>query len=132
MIYSNIFYQEVNKENSEEWIDKSTRRYNQVIIPFYKAKGVSEQFMGVGDISIACRIFHAPNAIAKVILCTGYNESYLKYSEFIMNLCELGISVYCFDHRGQGFSGRFPEQEKRGYVDKFENYVDDLCFSLKM
>ena len=128
MIYSNLFHQEIEKENSESSVDKSILRYKEVIIPFYKVKGISEQFIGVGEIPIACRTFHAPNAIAKIILCTGYNESYLKYSEFIMNLCEMGFSVYCYDHRGQGFSGRFPEQEKRGYVDNFNNYVDDLCY----
>lgn len=118
----------MEKENSEKSVEKNLLRYNQIIIPFYKVKGISEQFIGVGEIPIACRTFHAPNAIAKIILCTGYNESYLKYSEFIMNLCEMGFSVYCYDHRGQGFSGRFPEQEKRGYVDNFTNYVDDLCY----
>lgn len=128
MIHSNLFQQELEKENSESVIEKNILRYKEVIIPFYKVKGISEQFLGVGEVPIACRTFHAPNAIAKIILCTGYNESYLKYSEFIMNFCEMGFSVYCFDHRGQGFSGRFPEQKNRGYVDQFSNYVDDLCY----
>ena len=128
MLYTNLFINEIKKENSESNVTKNIKKYNEVIIPFYKSKGVSEQFNGVGDIPIACRIFHSPNAKAKIILCTGYNESYLKYSELIMDLCEFGFSVYCYDHRGQGFSGRFPDQNKKGYVDKFENYVDDLCY----
>ena len=128
MLYTNLFINEINKENKETNVEKNIARYNEIIIPFYKSKGISEQFNGVGDIQIACCIFHSPNAIAKIILCTGYNESYLKYSELIMDLCEMGFSVYCYDHRGQGFSGRFPAQEKRGYVDKFENYVDDLSY----
>lgn len=128
MLYNNLFIEEIKKENLDQNVEKSISRYNEVIIPFYKSKGVSEQFNGVGDITIACRTFHSPNAIAKIILCTGYNESYLKYSELIMNLCEMGFSVYCYDHRGQGFSSRFPDQEKKGFVDKFENYVDDLCY----
>ncbi|APJ04158.1 alpha/beta fold hydrolase [Silvanigrella aquatica] len=123
-----LFHQELEKENSESTVEKSIQRYKDTIIPFYKAKGVSEQFLGVADVAISCRTFLAQNATAKIILCTGYNESYLKYSELIMNLCESGFSVYCYDHRGQGFSGRFLNQEKRGYVDKFENYVDDLCY----
>lgn len=128
MTHLNSFLKELELENSELMVEKSIQRYNSSIIPFYKVKGISEQFKGVAEIPIACRTFYAPNPIAKVILCTGYNESYLKYSELIMDLCEMGLSVYCYDHRGQGFSGRFPEQNKKGYVDNFENYVDDLCF----
>ena len=119
MLYNNLFIEEIKKENLDQNVEKSISRYNEVIIPFYKSKGVSEQFNGVGDITIACRTFHSPNAIAKIILCTGYNESYLKYSELIMNLCDMGFSVYCYDHRGQGFSSRFPDQEKKGFVYKF-------------
>ncbi len=128
MKYPDFFQQEIEKENLESTVEKNILRYKEVIIPFYKVKGISEQFFGVGDIPISCRTFHVSNAIAKIILCTGYNESYLKYSEFIMNLCEMGFSVFCYDHRGQGFSGRFSEQEKRGFVDNFKNYVDDLCY----
>jgi lysophospholipase len=126
--HSNSFEQVIDLENSEGITEKILLRYKEVIIPFYKVKGISEQFIGVGEIPIACRTFLAPNPVAKIILCTGYNESYLKYTEFIMNLCEMGFSVYCYDHRGQGFSGRFPNQEKRGFVDNFANYVDDLCY----
>lgn len=122
------FILDVKNENSPAEVERNTKYYHETIIPFYKNQGVSEEFKGVGDILIACRTFHAKNPIAKVILCTGYNESYLKYCEFIYNLVSSNISVYCFDHRGQGFSGRFPGQENRGFVDKFDNYIDDLSY----
>jgi len=122
------FLLEIKSENSVEEVEKNTKNYYETIIPFYKSTGTSEEFKGVDDFPITCRTFHAKNPIAKVILCTGYNESYLKYCELIYNLYEFGISVYCFDHRGQGFSGRFPKQEKRGYVDKFSNYINDLSY----
>ncbi|WGL60278.1 alpha/beta fold hydrolase [Pigmentibacter sp. JX0631] len=122
------FIAELKKENSPEEVNRNTTRYNEEIIPFYKNHGITEEFKGVDDLLITCKTFHAKNPVAKVILCTGYNESYLKYCEFIHNLYEMDISVYCFDHRGQGFSGRFLNQQNRGYVDKFSNYINDLSF----
>ncbi|KAB8033132.1 alpha/beta fold hydrolase [Fluviispira multicolorata] len=128
MTETDLFLKEKELENSKENVEENIRKYNEVILPFYKSQGSTNQFLGVNDIPISCRIFENSKATVKILLCTGYNESYLKYAELIMNLFEMGFSVYCFDHRGQGFSGRFIGQEKKGYVDHFENYVEDLSF----
>ncbi|WP_186645366.1 alpha/beta fold hydrolase [Fluviispira vulneris] len=128
MTERSLFLKEKELENSTENIERNILRYKEKILPFYKSTGSTHQFLGMNDIPISCRIFTNPNATAKILLCTGYNESYLKYAELIMNLFEMGYSIFCFDHRGQGFSGRFKEQAKRGFVDNFANYVDDLSF----
>lgn len=127
MNYTNLFLKELEKENSEEFIQEKMDDYNYYILPFYKKNGKIEQFSGRAGIPISCRIFRHPLPAAKLILVTGYNESYLKYAEFIKNLYELNISVYCYDHRGQGYSGRFNHQNKRGYIDYFPYLVDDFC-----
>ena len=132
MIYSELFFKELEKENSDEFVQDKTKKYNDNILSFYKTIGETTTFLGKEDIPISCRFFRHSNPVAKVLLATGYNESYLKYAEFIQNLYELNISVYCYDHRGQGFSGRFLNQNKRGYIDYFPYLVDDLCTVFNM
>jgi lysophospholipase len=83
-------------------------------------------FMGAANISLSYRIFPAKNPIGKILFCTGYNESYIKYLEFISDLNKMNFSVYCYDHRGQGFSQRFENQNHRGYVDHFSYFVSDF------
>lgn len=126
MIYSDLFFQELEKENAEEVVQERIKNYNEHILPFYQSKGETEQFFGKEDVPISCRFFRHPQPVAKVLIVTGYNESYLKYAEFIKNLYELNVSVYCYDHRGQGHSGRFLNQNKRGFIDFFPNLVEDL------
>jgi lysophospholipase len=123
---NDTFLSQQELENSQKYIQEGKKRYQEIILPFYQEKGKTIEFLGAKNIKISCRIFEIENPRGKIILATGYNESYLKYSEFIMDLCQLGFSVYCYDHRGQGFSERFPNQKKRGYVDQFFNYVNDL------
>lgn len=83
-------------------------------------------FLGNNNIPIFYCILRAENPRAKILLCTGYNESYLKYTECIQDLCRRGFSVYCYDHRGQGLSGRFEGQKNRGFVDSFSSLVSDF------
>lgn len=88
--------------------------------------------MGAGNISLSYRIFPAKNPIRKILFCTGYNESYIKYSELISDLNEMNFSVYCYDHRGQGFSQHFENQNNRGYVDHFSYFVSDFSLFYKL
>ncbi len=132
MIYSDLFYSNLEKENSDDFVEEKTKYYNNIILPFYKNKGDSLQFIGQADIPISCRFFRHSNPIAKVVLLTGYNESYLKYAEFIRDLYNLNVSVYCYDHRGQGFSGALPNQNNRGFIDSFTYLVEDLTSVFNM
>ncbi|MES2615706.1 MAG: alpha/beta fold hydrolase [Bdellovibrionota bacterium] len=130
--YSELFLKSLEKENSEEFVQERIRNYQNNIYPFFKNKGEVSRFFGQGTIPISCCFFRHPNPVAKILLATGYNESYLKYAELIQNLYDMRVSVYCYDHRGQGYSGRFLNQNKRGYVDFFPNLVDDLCTVFRM
>lgn len=126
MIYSDLFFKELEKENSEAFIQEKNTYYQNTILPFYNKMGEPAEFLGQKDMRISCLYFRAKNPQSKIILVTGYNESHLKYAELIKNLVDMNISVYCYDHRGQGTSERFANQKDRGYVDSFYNLVQDL------
>ncbi len=66
-----------------------------------------------------------------VIIVNGRNETFVKYREVINELNTAGFSVYTFDHRGQGFSGRQLADPHKGHVDSFDDYVADLHFFLE-
>jgi acylglycerol lipase len=58
---------------------------------------------------------------ALILLVHGFAEHCQRYAEMIKWLNTLGYSVYCFDYRGHGRSAG-----KRGYIDHFDQYLDDL------
>jgi lysophospholipase len=122
------FLKAVTIENNEENIQIKLKHFNTNVLPFYKEHGQPIVFLGKNNVPLSCRFFPVEDAKAKIFIATGYNESYFKYAETIYDLCKRGYSVYCYDHRGQGFSGRFPNQNKRGYVDLFSYFVEDLAY----
>ena len=63
-------------------------------------------------IDIFCASFENPNATARVIFLTGFNESFLKYSELFKLLYDAGYSIYTYDHQSQGLSGRWLMEEQ--------------------
>lgn len=50
-----------------------------------------------------------------ILLVSGRMESYIKYQELAYELFQQGYSVYLYDHRGQGFSGRMLSDPHKGY-----------------
>jgi len=65
-----------------------------------------------------------------IVFLTGWNETFLKYEPFLMELSNAGFEVFSYDHQSQGISSRVLER-KVGYtyVHRFEDYVNDLiCF----
>lgn len=121
------FYRALEVENQPPYIADYHNYYHDIIFPFYEQKGTAFTLPGSGGATLSCRAFVTENAKAVIVLATGYNESYFKYSELIYNLCQEGYSIFCYDHRGQGFSHKFPNQRRRGYVDSFSAFVDDFA-----
>ena len=66
-----------------------------------------------------------------LVIVNGRNETFVKYHEIINKLNTAGFSVYTFDHRGQGFSGRMLADPHKGHVDSYDDYVADLNFFLE-
>lgn len=61
-----------------------------------------------------------------VVISTGRSESVLKYAEFIYELYKNGFTVFIMDHQGQGLSSRLLSNPHIGFVNTFDDYVEDL------
>jgi len=83
-------------------------------------------------IDIFCASFENPNATARVIFLTGFNESFLKYSELFKLLYDAGYSIYTYDHQSQGLSGRWLMEEQTTWIYSFDDYIQDFLFFANM
>lgn len=90
--------------------------------------GVFEGCHGV-EIVYGIREVEAEKGV--VIIVNGRNETFAKYRAVINELSAAGFTVYSYDHRGQGFSGRQLADPHKGHVESFDDYVTDLHFFLK-
>lgn len=64
-----------------------------------------------------------------LVISSGRVESYIKYKEVIYDLYHAGFDIFIMDHRGQGLSQRSSPNPMHGYVEDFQQYIDDLlCF----
>jgi lysophospholipase len=61
-----------------------------------------------------------------IVIVPGRSESYLKYQELAYDLDEQGYDSVIIDHRGQGLSMRLTTNHLQGYVEKFDQYAQDL------
>jgi len=120
-----VFQSILTKNNSPDSIKKHLERYYNTIFPFYLEHGVSHNLI-INFNQVSCRFFINPKAHKKILIVNGYKESYLKYAEVIFDLYHKGYSVYTYDHRGQGFSEKFKNQNGRGYLDSFDEMVQDF------
>ena len=105
--------------------DSLPRRYPTEILPAYEM-GEAGTFTGVGGVSIGYRVFRVTGERGAVVLLPGRAESVLKYAEVIADVVDEGYSVFAMSHRGQGESGRMTDDPQLGYVEFFQDYVDDL------
>ncbi len=96
---------------------------------------VPEMEIGVFDGLLGVEIIYGIREVdvekGAVVIVNGRNETFVKYREVINELTTAGFSVYTFDHRGQGFSGRQLADPHKGHVDSFDDYVADLHFFLE-
>ena len=105
--------------------------YAQTVLPFYESKGIVGSFLGQKKVSIAYKFFdHAKvdgsEDLGAIVLVTGQAEPSDRYSELVYDLYRKGYSIYLYDHRGQGYSGRMTSDPQVSYVRHFQHYVEDL------
>lgn len=99
---------------------------NNDFMAFYDTKvstGVWKQASGVE--SFYGFVSHK-QASQCIVISTGRSESVVKYAEFIFELYQNGYSVFIMDHQGQGLSSRLLVNPQIGFVNKFDDYVEDL------
>ena len=102
-------------------------KYDSVIYPYYH-KHKLHYFITPNGFKIAYKVFKVPEEKGIIVISSGRTEGMVKYPELIYDLTRNGYSVYILDHRGQGYSQRLLEDSKKGYVNNFFHYVDDLKF----
>ncbi|MDA3822438.1 MAG: alpha/beta fold hydrolase [Bacteroidales bacterium] len=89
--------------------------------------GIEGKFEGKNSVSIYYKYFRqAEEERGSILISSGRTEAALKFKEVIFDLYTNGYSVYIFDHRGPGLSGRMAEDPHMGYVDDFQYYIDDM------
>jgi lysophospholipase len=92
--------------------------------PFYK-KGTPGTLLTHDRVELAYRSFEQESEKAALVILPGRSEPIEKYAEVIYDLRELGLSIYVFEHRGQGESG-LVEDVQAQYVRSYDDYVKDL------
>lgn len=88
--------------------------------------GKFSSFQGVDNIRINYAKFVVNSDFPCLIISPGRSEGYLKYQELIYDLSLQSVNIFIIDHRGQGLSGRMQNNANKGYVDKFDDYAEDL------
>ena len=70
--------------------------------------------------------YRCEGARAVVVLCHGFTESILKFTEAVYYLLQAGYEVWGLDHRGHGRSFRENGNPYVVHAERFEDYVLDL------
>ncbi|MDT0603778.1 alpha/beta fold hydrolase [Thalassotalea castellviae] len=105
--------------------DKLSKLLTTDIADFWRT-GHFSSFQGIDNKRINYASFIADQPINCLIISPGRSESYLKYQELVFDLARLNMSIFVIDHRGQGLSERLLHNPHKGYVNKFDDYTDDL------
>ena len=88
--------------------------------------GEFSHFVGVDKIRINYAAFTQSEDNPCIVISPGRCESYIKYKELAYDITQQGYQVFIIDHRGQGLSERMTMNNHKGYVKKFDDYVEDL------
>ena len=117
--YNNI-YKLTTEQNLQD------PNYSEKIETFYNS-GKDGFFTGEKNIKIYYKIFKQKNTEkGAIVISSGRTEAAVKYKELIFDLYHNGYSIYIYDHRGQGLSGRMLKEHDMGYIETFQYYIDDL------
>ncbi|MCR5264100.1 MAG: alpha/beta hydrolase [Clostridiales bacterium] len=105
------------------------RTMREIILPYNSARRNDGYFDGEGGARLFLSTYKADSPVGAVTMVHGYTESAEKWQELIYSLLIHGFSVYAYDARGHGRSGR--DSRLGGdltltHVDSFEDYVSDL------
>jgi len=94
--------------------------------------GLFNSFLGRDQVSIHYAQFMQGEAgLPTIVVVPGRCESYLKYQELAFDLYRQGYNIFIIDHRGQGLSGRLLPNLHKGYVNKFQDYVEDFQYLIE-
>lgn len=79
---------------------------------------------------VACR--NPAGSQACLVVVSGRSEYIEKYQELARELSTRKLSVWLYDHCGQGRSGRLLSDPQKGHIDSFDTYIADLDQVIEM
>ena len=100
--------------------------YVDTIQPWWQSDVVQDQLSASDGLKLHYTYVLHPQSIGDIVISSGRIESLIKYKEFMYELYQQGYSVYIIDHRGQGLSERMNDFPQRGFVEDFDDYVNDF------
>jgi lysophospholipase len=111
---------------------KNHKRYSDDALNEFWSQGHFSHFKGIKCIDIHYAVFTQKNCdSAALVIVPGRSEGYLKYQELALDFYMQGYSIFIIDHRGQGLSGRLLNIPNKGYVEHFQDYIDDLHYFIE-
>jgi lysophospholipase len=102
------------------------RGFFDTVLPWIESNGRRVSLVGTGGVTLRALCLEHPAEKAAVVFVCGHYESFLKYGELYRQLHEHGQSIYCCDHRGQGFSDHLLPDPGIAHVARWEDWVADL------
>ena len=100
--------------------------YRRKINNWFIAQFTESEFTGKAGV----RIRYAHSLLGKdkpvLVMALGRTEFIEKYREVCWNLRNENLSLFLYDHCGQGKSGRLLDNRQKGHIDNFDTYVSDL------
>lgn len=93
---------------------------------FWQQHAQTGHLTGVDGVQLAYAVLRHPDSKGSILVVNGRTESLMKYQATAYDLYQQGYSVYLYDHRGQGLSGRLLQDHDKGHVNRFDDYVQDM------
>ena len=106
--------------------EKLQELYDRRVRSYFEKKLKQMFFRGHDGVELRCVYRRSPESSTVLLILGGRTEFAEKYAEVMYDLRLLDMSVYSYDHRGQGMSQRLLENVDKGHVDDFDHYVEDL------
>lgn len=100
--------------------------YEKSVLPRLLEKYTTDYFSSIDGGRIRYIVPRVTGQDTGIVIVGGRTEYIEKYGEVICDLEQESRALYCFDHRGQGGSGRIIADRRKGHVHNFSDYVDDL------
>ncbi len=101
-------------------------QFKSRVVPYFDQHFTTGAFTGKDGVRIEYAAYEREGEKGALVIVNGRTESYLNYREVVYDLEKSGLSIYTFDHRGQGLSGRMLADSSKGHVERYEDYLDDM------
>jgi lysophospholipase len=110
--------------------DELVHQYTEKIEPYINDTFQQKTIEGYQGVKLRCilpqRDASRDASETALVILGGRTEFIEKYAELFFDLRLLDVSIFSYDHRGQGLSQRLLEDTHKGHVDRFADYVEDL------